>query len=64
MRELIESKIKEWQQGLDQLQAQRVKFAQQLAEIDAAIQRNAGAIAGAKDLLDADAQEHAVELTE
>jgi hypothetical protein len=39
MKELMEGKIQEWQQGLEQMQTQRVNLAQQLAEIDAAYSR-------------------------
>lgn len=60
MKEQIEIKIAEWTQGLEELQTQRAKLARQLSEIDAAIQRNAGAISGAKEFLvlleDANAQ--------
>jgi hypothetical protein len=51
MQEQIEAKISDWQQGLDQLHAQRNRLMQQLTETDTAIQRNIGAIAGAQELL-------------
>lgn len=61
MREHIEAKINEWQQGLEQLHAQRMKLAQQLTEVDAAIQRNLGAIAAGQELLAGMAEEPAEE---
>jgi hypothetical protein len=51
MRGQIEAKIRDWQQGLEQLQTQRAKLAQALTETDAAIQRNLGAIQAAQEML-------------
>jgi prefoldin subunit 5 len=51
MIEQIEQKISDWQQGLDQLQAQKAKLTAHIAEVDAAIQRNIGAISSAKEIL-------------
>jgi hypothetical protein len=51
MREQIEAKMNEWQQGLEQLQSHRQQQVQALAETDVAIQRNVGAIAAARELL-------------
>lgn len=51
MKEQIEEQIAQWQQGLEGLQAQRGRLANALAETDAAILRNQGAIQGARELL-------------
>jgi hypothetical protein len=67
MREQIEAKMNEWQQGLEQLQAHRQRQVQELTETDIAIQRNAGAIAAARELLqliDAPAAEPTQEIAE
>lgn len=63
MREQIEAKIQEWTQAVETLQQRRQQLAAQLADIDTAIQRHLGAIAGARELLqlDAPAQEQAQE---
>lgn len=47
----IEEQIGQWQQGLEGLQAQRTRLANALAETDAALLRNQGAIQGAQELL-------------
>lgn len=56
MREHIEAKIQEWSTEAQRLQAQRQQLAAQLADIDTAIQRHLGAIAGARELLRLDEQ--------
>jgi hypothetical protein len=53
MREQIESKLVEWERSLQQLQMQRAQVAGQLNDIDTSIQRHVGAIAGARELLQA-----------
>lgn len=57
MREHIEVKIQEWSAEVQRLQTQHQQLAAQLAETDTAIQRHLGAIAGARELLQLDAQE-------
>lgn len=56
MREHIEAKIQEWSQAAERLQTQRQQLAAQLADIDTTIQRHVGAIAGARELLQMDAE--------
>jgi hypothetical protein len=51
MRQQIEAKIAEWEQGREQLQMERQRLARQLQEIDVAIERNTGAIIGGRELV-------------
>lgn len=57
MREQAEAKIQEWTKAVETLQQRRQALAAQLADIDTTIQRHLGAIAGARELLQLDAQE-------
>lgn len=52
MIDLIESRIAQWRQGQDQLQARRRWLVGELREVDANMLANQGAIDGATELLE------------